>query len=86
MKHDDCGVQGGEIDLEDVLVEPGYRLEHHPSPVAGTEVIYTPGTFGIGLTVRYRNSLPECLKHFITGDQGPGSEPCREVRAEAGKP
>ncbi len=79
-------VEGGEVDLMDIRVHPGHRLEDHPPLVARGELGGAPRHLGVPLPEGDRDTPPERLVDLVRGDEGPGREPGGEVRGEAREP
>jgi len=82
---DDGGVEGGEIDLAHLLIEPGLGLQDHASPVGAPQVGYLPNALRIPLSEGNRQAPPQGLVDLIGGDEGAGGEAGREVGGQAGE-
>ena len=85
MLDDDGGVEGGEIDLAHLFIEPGLGLQDHASPVGAPQVGYLPNALSIPLSKGNRQPPPQGLIDLIGGDEGAGGEAGGEVGGQAGE-
>jgi len=82
----DRGVERGEVDLVDPLVDSRLGLEDHPTLVAGPQLADVPQALCILLLEGDGHSPAQGLEYLVAGDERSGSEPGGEIRGKPGQP
>jgi len=83
---DNGGVEGGEVDLMHLLVDPRLWLEDHASLIAGLQLRNAPQPLWVSLPEGHGQAPAQSLEDLIGGDERARCEAGGQIWRQAGEP